>query len=152
MSSPASLMLDQIKVIALTAMQSVFAGAVVVIGQPMTWSADVLAYTWNDDVIGSEFAGPSVIRDTFYLPLHLMVREGETETTEKLMTDIDWAILGGFRNNRRLNGTANTSWIRQGDGKARASGLFTANNEAYYRNRFYTVEAKYNSTYNYVLG
>jgi hypothetical protein len=152
MSSPPSLMLDQIKTIAQTAMQTIASGAVVVIGQPLTWSASVFAYCWNDDVVGHEFAGPSVIRDTFYLPLHLMVREGDPTTTEKLMSDLDWAILGAFRNNRRLNSTANTSWIRQGDGKAHASGLFTANNEAFYRNRFYTIEAKYNSTYTYVNG
>lgn len=154
MSAPATLMLTQIKAILTTAVQSVAPAATVLIGQPQDWSADiaVLAYLWHDDQKAKELAGASIVRYTHEFPIHLLIRNTGTsdEQAERTKTDLDAAISDAFYGNRRLNSTAATSTIRQGDGKQQAGAMYVTHKRMEYRHHFFTLSASEDRTYNYV--
>lgn len=149
MTAPATLMFDQIKIIFQNALQTVAPGAPVLIGQPTTWSADILGYFWYDDTSKRAKAGPSVIRYTHYFPMHVLVRGVNDEVIERLMSDIDAALFDGFANHRRLNGTSVDSDLFQAEGKKQTGPIYISHDDAEYRHRFWTLSAAEDRVYNF---
>jgi hypothetical protein len=138
-----------------TEVQSVLATAIpealVVPGVPKSWNANILIYLYHDGSTDAAKAGPSVIRRTHVIPIHLAILStGDDMQAEAVLLDLHDRITNTFYTNRFLNATASTSQLYQRDGKQGGTGpQYILNNNSEYRHRWWTLEAAEDLTFTF---
>lgn len=113
---------------------------------------EVILYLTHDTYTDYEKNNGGTVRRTHHIQIHLLVRVvGDTEDAEDIFLPLSDLVADTFYTNRTLNGRANTSAMKQGDGRLNNDNAryYLASEEEFYRSRWWTFDVAEDLSFNF---